>query len=157
MDRKLQYDSGAHTPEGGNRPTQMRATWVVHQTQIWGNSSCTLCGRYNDSVMHMINCTSVRKIWRSMHVNVPFDHLEILGFVDRVVGPTDRVMSACIMFGVFEFHRFWSHQPSAHTHDVAHLPHAIIHFALAAMCQRNSSILRECLMRMRRSLAAGFP
>ena len=84
------------------------------------NSHGYICGRYNDSVAHTINCNAVRRIWRCF-LHPPFDGLELLGFIEREHRAQTRVDIICILFGVFEFVRFWSHNGGAHQYY--HLQH----------------------------------
>ena len=121
------------------------------------NGACTLCKRYNDSLYHTINCSVVRRLWRKLIPDHVFDGLELLGFVEREHNVQVRIDCLCLMFGLYEFVRFWSHANSTHNYTHTSLPIAIIHFAITSISQHRNPHITNTIQRMRAMLSTGIP
>ena len=119
------------------------------------SKACTLCHQYTDSVLHMINCNAVRTIWRRAFPTTPFDSLDLLGFIDRAFTLQQRVLACTLLYGVYEFHRFWSHQSHTHPYTPLQLPSAIIHFIIAGTAEYRSPTMRTALATFR-ALLVGY-
>ena len=102
----------------------------------------------------MVNCNSVRRIWRNVLPGTPFDGLDLLGFIHRDMHTNDRVLLAMILFGVYEFCRFWNHAGHQHNYGPTRTPHAIIHFAITGTASNNGLHTRRALSTLRSILVS---
>ena len=78
-----------------------------------------------------------------------FDVLDLLGFIHRDMHANDRALLAIILFGVYEFYRFWNHAGHQHSYGIARTPHAIIHFAITGTASNNGLHTRRALATLR--------
>ena len=60
--------------------------------------TCNICQRYDDSLIHIVNCSSIRRIWHNVLPGIPFDGLDMLGFIHRDMHVNDRVLLSIILF-----------------------------------------------------------
>ena len=112
-------------------------------------AQCRLCRNNQDSLWHTINCTAVRNIWRKALPTTTFDGLDLLGFIDRSHTLQQRILLCTILHGLYEFIRFWSHQPHHHPYSSTTLPSAILHFAIAGAADCRSHHMRIALATIR--------
>ena len=108
-------------------------------------------------MIHMINCGAIRQLWRVIHPEHPFDGLELLGFMSREHHTQDRITLLCMMFGIFEFHRHWSHQPTDHHFSIAETARAIAHFAINSISQHRDSLVRHSIVVIRSAIGRITP
>ena len=116
---------------------------------MWQGKNCTICHRNKDSLTHIANCSTIRRIWAMLFPNLAFDGLDLIGFTTRDYCIEDRVLLSILLHGIYDFVRFWSHSERQHYYDDHTLVHAIIHFAITGNASHNQILTRNALNKLR--------